>query len=287
MVCNRQHSSRTFQRQLSGVQAMCSAIVGDFYRAHLHACRSSFTVSKVTNKTTTSDCWPSAHFQEPKDFLKCSCKRVSYFFRKVGCKSYVSLKVWTRMFNHNDDESDHWYYALFEDPCLFLMCARVDACRIIYMTKISDCCFCAHFKGPRIYLKFVREHPCTTMYTLATPDCSCYAQFKDPNVSLKGVTQYARGVNKLFDQKTSSMQVLSCYIKDTTTITVEWRLEGRVNVGPGLEIKPYIVSTDLKLNEEGLVESQEDIFSIPGWEILVWALLPFMRPFLSPPAPRP
>ncbi len=37
-----------------------------------------------------------------------------------------------------------------------------------------------------------------------------------------------------------------------------WRLEGSVNVGPGLEIKPYIVYSDLGLNKEGLVASQED-----------------------------
>ncbi|KAL7477534.1 hypothetical protein ACHAW6_003343 [Cyclotella cf. meneghiniana] len=105
-------------------------------------------------------------------------------------------------------------------------------------------------------------------------------QFQDPDVKLTGVEEYARGVRKLFDQATSRAQIISTVVNTTipNTITVTWRLSGRVNIGPnGLPIKPYICYTDFTINEEsGSVVFQEDRFDIPGWDILLSALFPFL-----------
>jgi len=55
------------------------------------------------------------------------------------------------------------------------------------------------------------------------------------------------------------MQVISCEANAIRrVITVTWRIEGAVNVGPGLEIMPYVVSTDLSVGEDGLIVVQED-----------------------------
>lgn len=72
----------------------------------------------------------------------------------------------------------------------------------------------------------------------------------------------------------------------SNVVTVEWRLSGKVNVGPvGLTLKPYMVTTNLHLDAaSGLVVFQEDVFSIPPWDILLSCLLPGL-PFLAPPAP--
>lgn len=105
-------------------------------------------------------------------------------------------------------------------------------------------------------------------------------QFQDPDVKLTGVEEYARGVLKLFDQSMSRAQIISSVVNTTVpnTITVTWRLSGRVNIGPnGLPIKPYICYTDFTVNEEsGLIVFQEDRFDIPGWDILLSALFPFL-----------
>jgi hypothetical protein len=97
---------------------------------------------------------------------------------------------------------------------------------------------------------------------------------------LSGPKEYARGVIKIFDQATSRAQIISTVVNSTipNTITVTWRLSGRVNIGPnGLPIKPYICYTDFTINEEnGLVLFQEDRFDIPGWDILLSALFPFL-----------
>jgi len=114
--------------------------------------------------------------------------------------------------------------------------------------------------------------------------------FSDPDVSLKGIEPYSRQVRRLFDQATSRCEVVSCAPVDGSDdcIRVVWRLSGGVNIGPaGLAIKPYVVCTTPRTDpgDGGLVVFQEDQFSIPGWDILLSALLPFLRPMLAPEAP--
>jgi len=106
-------------------------------------------------------------------------------------------------------------------------------------------------------------------------------EFQDPDVKLTGIENYAKGVNKLFDQKTSRAQIKSVEVNQNVenTITVTWRLSGKVNIGPGggLPIKPYICYTDFKIDaESGLIVFQEDRFDIPQWDILLSALFPFL-----------
>lgn len=102
------------------------------------------------------------------------------------------------------------------------------------------------------------------------------------------VLDYARGVYKLFDQDTSRAEIISTVVNSTVpnTITVTWRLSGRVNIGPGLTIKPYICYTDFTVNNDGLIVFQEDRFDIPGWDILRSAFFPFLiGKVTAPPAP--
>lgn len=110
---------------------------------------------------------------------------------------------------------------------------------------------------------------------------------KDPDVKLKGIEEYAKGVYKLFDQKTSRAEIISTEVVENdedsmeSKITVTWRLSGKVKIGPGLNIKPYICYTDFTVDTaseggSGLITFQEDRFDIPGWDILLSALFPFL-----------
>lgn len=101
-------------------------------------------------------------------------------------------------------------------------------------------------------------------------------EFQDPDVKLSGIEDYARGVYKLFDQDISRAEIISTQVVSPNTITVTWRLSGKVNVGPGLTIKPYICYSDLTVDDNGLICFQEDRFDIPGWDILLSALFPFL-----------
>jgi len=104
--------------------------------------------------------------------------------------------------------------------------------------------------------------------------------FQDPDVKVTGIEDYARGVIKIFDQDASRAEIISSVVSGAVanTITVTWRLSGRVSIGPrGLPIKPYICYTDFTVDESsGLVVFQEDRFDIPGWDILLSALFPFL-----------
>ena len=115
--------------------------------------------------------------------------------------------------------------------------------------------------------------------------------FQDPDVKLTGVREYATGVRKIFDQDASRAGIISTIVNPDVpnTITVTWRLSGRVNIGPnGLPIKPYICYTDFTVDEDsGLIIMQEDKFDVPGWDILLSALFPFLIGIITKaPAPE-
>ena len=97
-------------------------------------------------------------------------------------------------------------------------------------------------------------------------------------------------MRKLFDQETSRAEIIKTEVNNTVpnTITCTWRLSGRVQIGPGLPIKPYIVYTDFTVDPEtGLCIFQEDRFSIPGWDILVSAIFPFLVGKVTAPPAEP
>jgi hypothetical protein len=128
-------------------------------------------------------------------------------------------------------------------------------------------------------------------------------EFQDPDVKLKGIEEYAKGVNRLFNQETARAEIISVEVADDDSddsddsddrskITITWRLSGKVNIGPGLVLKPYICFTDYIIDtssdssENGLIIFQEDRFDIPQWDILLSALFPFLiGKVTSDPAP--
>lgn len=114
-------------------------------------------------------------------------------------------------------------------------------------------------------------------------------EFRDPDVNLQGIEKYAIGVRRLFDQNTARAEIISTVVNTTipNTITCTWRLSGKVNIGPGLVIKPYIVYTDFTVDETtGLIVFQQDRFDLPQWDILLSALFPFLiGKITAPPAP--
>jgi hypothetical protein len=82
-------------------------------------------------------------------------------------------------------------------------------------------------------------------------------------------------VRKLFDQATSKVELISVTPQpDSKAIVVIWRLEGRVNLPFKPKIKPYVVTTTLGVDaDSGLINSQVDEFSVPGWDLLLSIVL--------------
>eukprot|EP00798_Chlamydomonas_sp_ICE-L_P003320 gene3320-13350_t len=98
--------------------------------------------------------------------------------------------------------------------------------------------------------------------------------FKDDSVATTGIKSYALGVRKLFCQETSRAELITVEAKpQKNAVEVVWRLEGRVNLPFRPTIAPYVVTTTLEVDDRGLVNSQLDEFSVPGWKLLAGALL--------------
>jgi hypothetical protein len=103
--------------------------------------------------------------------------------------------------------------------------------------------------------------------------------FKDDSVATSGIKSYATGVRKLFDQATAKAELIAVEVSLGQTssephkIVIIWRLEGGVNLPFKPKIKPYVVTTTFTLNEQGLIDSQLDEFSVPGWDLLLSTLL--------------
>jgi hypothetical protein len=116
-------------------------------------------------------------------------------------------------------------------------------------------------------------------------------KFQDPDVKVSGIKEYALGVYTVFNQDTARAQIISTVVspEKDQTITCTWRLSGRVDIGPGLEIKPFIVITDFTVDPvSGLIVLQEDRFDLPQWDILLSAIFPFLIGKLTAlPAPEP
>ena len=101
-------------------------------------------------------------------------------------------------------------------------------------------------------------------------------RFQDPDVKVDSIEDYSKGVQKIFNQSTARAEIISTLVnEDASTperpvITITWRLSGGVNIGPGLNIKPYIVYTDFVVDPAtSLVVFQEDRFDVPAWDILL------------------
>lgn len=114
-------------------------------------------------------------------------------------------------------------------------------------------------------------------------------QFEDPDVKVQGIDDYAAGVKKIFNQnKNPRAEVLSVVINPTNVdqLIVTWRIDVSVNILFGLKIKPYIIYTDFTVDPKtSLITAQKDRFSIPGYDIVLSSLFPFLGSFFSPPAP--
>ena len=67
------------------------------------------------------------------------------------------------------------------------------------------------------------------------------------------------------------------------TITVVWRNYGTVNIGPGFDLAPYLVTTTLKTSAtDGLIIKQEDAFEVNNVDLIKYNLFKAKRPALPP-----
>lgn len=111
-------------------------------------------------------------------------------------------------------------------------------------------------------------------------DPSC--RFKDPTTDVKGVEPYTKAVAALFDPEVSKADLLSSSVSGPNSITLRWRLEGRLKIGQ-LPIKPYTGTTVYTVDESsGKITGHTETWDISALDAFVSTLIPS---FGAPPAP--
>ena len=113
--------------------------------------------------------------------------------------------------------------------------------------------------------------------------------YEDAEVTLDSLEEYARDVYNLFDQSCSRAEVVETKVNrdKAQTITCTWRCSGRANLLWGIDIKPFMVTTNWEVDKKtGLIAKQVDEYSLPQWDLLVSAFFPFLNGVVTaPPAP--
>lgn len=108
--------------------------------------------------------------------------------------------------------------------------------------------------------------------------------FSDPQVSLTGIEDYSRGVRKFYQQGSAVGEIVCTAATAPNTITVVWRNYGTVNIGPGFDLAPYLVTTTLTTSGDGdgLIVKQEDAFEQNTAALLKYNLFKAKRPVPPP-----
>ena len=106
----------------------------------------------------------------------------------------------------------------------------------------------------------------------------------DPQVSLNGIEEYSRGVRSFYKQGSAVGEVVCTATTAPDTITVVWRNYGTVNIGPGFDLAPYLVTTTLKTStsDGGLIVKQEDAFEVNNADLIKYNLFKSNRPAVPP-----
>lgn len=113
--------------------------------------------------------------------------------------------------------------------------------------------------------------------------------YEDADVVLNSLEEYARDVHAVFDQSCSRAEVVETKVnrERAQTITCTWRCSGRANLLWGIDIKPFMVTTNWEVDKKtGLIAKQVDEYSLPRWDLLMSAFFPFLNGIVTaPPAP--
>lgn len=113
----------------------------------------------------------------------------------------------------------------------------------------------------------------------------CVFDGPDPDVPVQGLTKYVDAASGLFYRPLSRVDLIRIgLMPDGESVRARWRLEGALNLPWRPKIKPYVGQTTYTFDENGLVTSHVETWSVSALDAFASTLLPFL-PFGAPPAP--
>ncbi|KAJ8613897.1 hypothetical protein CTAYLR_008684 [Chrysophaeum taylorii] len=135
-----------------------------------------------------------------------------------------------------------------------------------------------------VYAEFTKRR----YYVTGRLDASLYARDcvfdgPDPDMPVRGPEKFADALSGLFDHR-SKCDLLSLEAGDNLTITALWRLEGVLRLPWRPSVKPFLGQTTYTLDEEGLIDTHIERWSISAFDAFASTLVPRILPG-APPAP--
>eukprot|EP00898_Chlorokybus_atmophyticus_P009054 jgi/Chlat1/914/Chrsp108S01423 len=95
-------------------------------------------------------------------------------------------------------------------------------------------------------------------------------RFKDPTSDVTGLGRYRAALGVLFDPRHSRLDLIGPVrvVEGEGTIEVTWRLQGYLKFPWRPYVEPYTGTSRYTLNEQGLIQTYEETWSITGFEAL-------------------
>jgi hypothetical protein len=102
----------------------------------------------------------------------------------------------------------------------------------------------------------------------------CLFDGPDPDMPVRDVQRYSDALRGLFDPSSSRIELIELRQHGDRSFVADWRLEGALQLPWHPAIKPFTGSTLYELDEEGLICSHTETWSISALDAFVSVLFP-------------
>lgn len=130
----------------------------------------------------------------------------------------------------------------------------------------------------------LRQYYTTGRLTQEVYSDRCFFDGPDPDMPVRSLQRYGDALRGLFDPSLSRYELLELRQSGPRAFTASWRLEGALRLPGRPRIKPYIGTTLYELNEQGLVCSHTETWSISALDAFVSTAFPEFGADAAPPA---
>ena len=119
--------------------------------------------------------------------------------------------------------------------------------------------------------------------TQAVYSDSCCFDGPDPDLPVRSLARYTDALRGLFNTRLSRIELLQMEQCGPREFTVHWRLEGALRLPGAPRIKPYLGCTLYELDDDGLICSHTEAWSISALDAFVSTVFPSFGAEPAPP----
>lgn len=113
---------------------------------------------------------------------------------------------------------------------------------------------------------------------------ACFFDGPDPDMPVRSLQRYTDALRGLFDPRSSTIELLGMEQRGPRQFTAHWRLEGALRLPGSPRIKPYVGCTLYELDDDGLIASHTESWSITALDAFVSTVWPDFGAAAAPAA---